>query len=115
MTNGLSKLELARMDIDLYKYTTTLSSGAIALIAAFLRSLIELPGHEISLKYAAYGFFSCIIGSILGYLTTASICQDLDNITSNAKFFGYVCALVTLLGLATGVTSLFIFVISNIP
>ena len=39
MANTFSKTELARIELDLYKYVTTLSSGSIALIAAFLGSL----------------------------------------------------------------------------
>ena len=47
--------------VDLVKHLATLSLGAIALIAAFLQSLVELGDNKLILKFVVICFLTCII------------------------------------------------------
>lgn len=51
--------------VDLIKHLTTLSLGALALIAVFLQSLIELGNNNIELIVVVSSFLICIVTSVI--------------------------------------------------
>ena len=42
--------EITRVEIGLFKHLASLSAGEIALVAAFLRSLVEFDGHTLPIR-----------------------------------------------------------------
>ena len=61
---------------ELLKLLATLSIAAIALMAGFLRSLVELGEHENVLLFATGGFSICLLFSVAAYWI---IVKDIEN------------------------------------
>jgi hypothetical protein len=56
----------ARLEIDVFKHLTTLSTGAIVLLAAFLDKMKGLTSLRIAIPIAATSLLVCLIFSVKG-------------------------------------------------
>ena len=102
--------------IDYFKHLATMSAGAIALIAAFLRSLIELGSHTGLLSFAASAFFICIIASAMaGFLLLTTIESVANIIGSSRHLATNISVFFAILGFVAGLFGLFIFILSSVP
>ena len=56
----------ARLEVDVFKHITTLSTGAIVLIATFMDRLKSLHSFRIALPIAATSLLVCLMFSVKG-------------------------------------------------
>ena len=111
--------EVTRVEIDLFKHLATLSAGAIALVAGFLRSLIEFDDHATTLVVIVVSFSLCILGSVIASVILLifpgySPRYSPPKMPRPYKIFGFLCTLLSLLGFMTCISGLLVFILSNI-
>ena len=111
--------EVTRVEIDLFKHLATLSAGAIALVAGFLRSLIEFDDHATTLVVIVVSFSLCILGSVIASVILLMFPGYSPRYSSPKmprpyKIFGFLSTLLSLLGFMTGISGLLVFILSNI-
>ena len=107
--------DITRVEIDLLKHLGSLSAGAIALVAAFLRSLVEFDGHTTTLAVIVVSFFICILGSVtVSFLLLACPGYNVFQLTRLYKIVGYLGGCATIFGFMTGISGLLFFILSNI-
>ena len=111
--------EVTRVEIDLFKHLATLSAGAIALVAGFLRSLIEFDDHATTLVVIVVSFFLCILGSVIASIILLmfpgySPRYSPPKMPIPYQIFGFLSTLLSLLGFMTGISGLLVFILSNI-
>ena len=111
--------EVTRVEIDLFKHLATLSAGAIALVAGFLRSLIEFDDHATTLVVIVVSFSLCILGSVIASIILLmfpgySPRYSPPKMPRPYIIFGFLSTLLSLLGFMTGISGLLVFILSNI-
>jgi hypothetical protein len=110
----LDRVDGSKMFFDLFKHLTTLSTGSILLMAAFLEKLFKNPNWSFLVSITFVCFILAIISSLAGMITySAKVIASHDEDTDLSKplliisvFGGFGCFLI-------GVTSLVIFALKN--
>ena len=107
--------EFTRVEIGLFKHLASLSAGAIALVAAFLRSLIEFDGQTITIAVVVVSFFCCIVGSVfISILLLTRPGYRLVEVSRFYKIAGYISGGASIFGFMIGIIGLLYFILSNI-
>lgn len=110
------QLELVKCQIDYIKQITTLSTGSILLLTAFLEKLFSRPAWKLAVVVAFVGFLSSVVGAILAHTMLVESKQFFvsENVppTSTGRLF--LTSLVVMWGgFLIGMTALGIFAVRN--
>ncbi len=115
---GVQQGEKFKLVSDYLKHLTTLSTGSIVLLAAFLERLFVQPRWRPSVVIALCGFMVSVVASVVAY--TYVIYKfpvsdsDSDDTTISGQTWWGVSILATWIGFLVGVVSLVVFAVKNL-
>jgi len=105
-------IESTKQITDYLKHITTLSTGSIVLLVAFLEKLFSKPEGTIFIKYTMVGFAVSVVGAVIAMtINIAVIGRDRKNWEAG---LGGIGLLLCWLGFLVAILSLSIFAIKNI-
>ena len=118
-TNNQDKQLAARREglklfFDVFKHLTTLSSGSILLLVAFLGKGGQQPLWRPLVALAFLGFLSSSVGAIVVMLSTARTIRRNETTDQLPDRIGGVGYYVAAIGFAVGVISLSLFAVRNL-
>jgi len=113
---AMSGIEKRKLTIDIFKHTTTLSTGAIVVLATFLSQDIASLSGKLHLVLSLIGFLLTILCAFFAILVLVGNIQDMVKIHGSPTHnflrlatFGLVTCF------SAGIIFLIIFMISNFP
>lgn len=116
MTNPPThKMERYKLITDYLKHLTTLSTGSILLLAAFLEKIFPNPSGKMLVIVSLVGFMISVVASIVAY--TYAILDfpgDGPRMTRTSTIAGGSALMAAWLGFLAGVASMMIFAIVNL-
>jgi hypothetical protein len=110
-----SHLEFHKAFYDYLKHLSTISTGSIVLLAAFLEKIFAQPRWKPLIGISVAGFLITVIASVIAY--SLMVLNFPRPGIRNQKWEGDIvfwAVLLTWLGFISGVTSLAIFIIRNL-
>jgi hypothetical protein len=115
MNQKMLGYEKRKVAIDMLKHLTTLSLGAIAVIASFLQKFLEFEKAKNLLSLSVGSFFICVIFSIIACLILLANIENLPEIHGSGMHnFLRVSFLLSISGFVIGTFSLAWLVVYNI-
>ncbi|MGF1751930.1 hypothetical protein [Vibrio cionasavignyae] len=104
--------------IEFLKYLSTLSTGSLLLMVAFLDKLKLLDSYQPYLKYSFVAFIVSIAGSVLGYAMIVFVELKQGSERRETKvinaFLGLVGVSINFLGFISGIVLMAMFAMANI-
>jgi len=116
----LTGLELNTVWSDYFKHLTTLSTGAVVLIATFLEKFAPHPHWRPAVIVSLLGFLAAILGSVAVMTGVTGLAVNAPNRGPEAggswvRRATAVGMLAAWLGFVVGITALTIFALKNLP
>lgn len=112
----LTGLEIHAVWSDYFKHLTTLSTGAVVLIATFLEKFAPHPHWRLAVIVSLLGFLIAVLGSLIAILGLAmdapnSGKEAADGVTTMTG----AGAIAAFAGFVIGITALTLFALNNLP
>lgn len=113
----LSGIQLNEVWSDYLKHLTTLSTGAVVLIATFLEKFAPHPHWRAAVIVSLLGFLAAILGSVAAMTGLAMDAAAAGTEASGDWVDGMqvLGVMATWLGFVVGITALTIFALKNLP
>jgi hypothetical protein len=107
-------LEAQKLIFDTFKHLTTISTGAVLLLLAFLERLFKNPEWQALVAVAFTGFILTTIASIILMVMIATDIRSYGTEFSNKQEAVMMISLVlTILSFSVGIASLVVFALKN--
>ena len=110
------EIEHFKTFVDYLKHLTTLSTGSIVLMAAFLEKLFVKPLWKFAVVISLIGFMLSVLSSTIAH--TIQIYFHAPGVNYNginwATILGGIAVIITWIGFLVGILSLAIFAIRNL-
>lgn len=102
--------EASKLFFDAFKHLTTLSTGAILILATLIETVFPNPQWQFLIIIVLTGFIVSIVGAVRMMFSLAGSVMQLREQTTTAERIGF---LITTLGFLTGITGFVVFAIRN--
>jgi hypothetical protein len=110
-------LEIAKQQIEYIKHVTTLSTGSIVLLAAFLEKLFSRPMWKGAVVVSFVGFLTSVVAAIVAHTLYVEGSQFFLSETTPDSFAGRIflrALLIMWVGFLVGIVALGTFAVRNL-
>lgn len=97
-----------------FRHLSTLSTGSIIIIAAFLEKVFTEPAWIFLVKISISGFLLSVVCSVIAYTLLIGSADAVETPPGLADGVGVAALLLTWLGFLVGISTLAVFAIKNI-
>lgn len=111
----LTNLELNAVWSDYFKHLTTLSTGAVVLIATFLEKFAPHPHWRPAVFVSLIGFLVAVLGSLAAMTSFAMEANETGKESVWKGALGGVGIVAAWSGFVVGVSALTLFALNNLP
>lgn len=109
------KMERYKLITDYLKHLTTLSTGSILLLAAFLEKIFPNPSGKLLVVGSLLGFMASVVASIVAHTyAIADFPGDGPHLKRKSTIVGGSALMAAWIGFLLGVASLTIFAMVNL-
>lgn len=109
------RIERYKLMTDYLKHLTTLSTGSILLLAAFLEKIFHNPAWKFLVVLSLGGFMSSVVASIVAHTYAIIDFPGEDTLSGRGKsIWGGFALIIVWAGFLVGVACLTIFAMRNL-
>jgi hypothetical protein len=114
-TPWVAKTKQTEAYVEYLKHLTTLSTGSIVLIAAFLEKLFSKPVWKLTVAVSLIGFMVSVVSSVISYTIFIEFHIEADEPSPRwSDVIVLAAMLLTWVGFLVGILSLAIFALKNL-
>lgn len=116
LISGWNEIEIYKIEFDYLKHLTTVSTGAILLIVAFLEKIFKQPEYKLAVAVSLVCFMITIILCAIAQASIIEKASEKENLEwrNTVQNLTVILFLFALLSFVVGMISLVIFGLKNL-
>lgn len=108
-----TEVEGLKLLFEVFKHLTTLSTGAIVILATFLKDIFQHQQWKVLIPFVFVCFLISTVGSVCVMLAYAEVLRTRDEIERYVRKMGFVGIIVSAATFLIGVVALVVFSVKN--